>query len=481
MKVACVFVTHLRAKVALRRQPRLKDSPAVIVARSNGRAVVVDYLPVTSGVSVGMTLEQALSRQTEIVALEADEPSYQRVCHQMLTSLQGISDRVEEAELGTAYVQLDGLEAMYGGEARLVTALLNAVPQDLNPRVGVANAKFPALVAALSSTPLGATRVPLDIAGFLAPYSIDLLPVSFEAKAQMTRFGLHTMGDVAAMKKDIFIDQFGIAGGRAWDLCNGIDDSPFVPLKHEESIVEHMELPFSSTSLELLVVSVDTLLKRAYSRPQMRGRYANRAALECIVSSASPWEKTVHFKQGTGSWERASYIIRSQLEVDHPQAPIDEVTVTLTDLVGESGVQMGLWHDQKKDRYLRLVEAERQLKARMNGKHALYKVVEVAPWHPVPEMRSLQVPVDPDARDGMKPISTPIAVEVREGPDRQPATVRLKKRWHQVTAVDDLWTVDLWWMPTPITRTYYRVRREDGRQTTLFRDHNGGCWYRQTS
>ena len=69
---------------------------------------------------------------------------------QVLASLQGISDRVEGSELGTAYVRLDGLERLYGGEARLVNALLNAVPQDLAPRAGVAEAKFPAFVAAKS-------------------------------------------------------------------------------------------------------------------------------------------------------------------------------------------------------------------------------------------------------------------------------------------------------------------------------------------
>ena len=46
----------------------------------------------------------------------------------MLLSLQEVGDRVEGAGLGTAYVRLDGLEALYGGEDPLVTALMNAVP-----------------------------------------------------------------------------------------------------------------------------------------------------------------------------------------------------------------------------------------------------------------------------------------------------------------------------------------------------------------
>ena len=95
---------------------------------------------------------------------------------QVLASLQGISDRVEGSELGTAYVRLDGLERLYGGEARLVNALLNAVPQDLAPRAGVAEAKFPAFVAARTSGPLRATRVPIDAVSFLAPHPVDLLP-----------------------------------------------------------------------------------------------------------------------------------------------------------------------------------------------------------------------------------------------------------------------------------------------------------------
>ena len=101
---------------------------------------------------------------------------------------------MEGSELGTAYIRVDGLERMYGGEARLVNALLNAVPQGLAPRVGVAETKFPAFVAATVSEPSRATRVPSDVAAFLAPHPVDLLPVSADLKVALHRFGLHTLG-----------------------------------------------------------------------------------------------------------------------------------------------------------------------------------------------------------------------------------------------------------------------------------------------
>ena len=94
------------------------------------------------------------------------------------------------------------------------------------------------------------------------------------------------MGQVASMGRDILADQFGLPGTKAWNLSRGIDDSPLIPLKYEESVVERTSLPFSSTSMDLLLTAVDTLLKRAYSRPQMRGRYAGKAALCCTLLRA---------------------------------------------------------------------------------------------------------------------------------------------------------------------------------------------------
>ncbi len=200
MRVACVLVTRLRAKVELGRQPHLKERPVLIVDRSLGRPVVADRFPSASGVATGMTLEQALSRQADGIVLEADEAAYRRAFRRVLSSLQGVSDRVEGAELGTAYARLDGLEARHGGEARLVEALLDAVPRDLAPRVGVGDAKFPAYVAARNCRPLGAAWVPPDAAGFLAPHPVGLLPIPESSKRELRQLGLHTLGDVAACR-----------------------------------------------------------------------------------------------------------------------------------------------------------------------------------------------------------------------------------------------------------------------------------------
>ena len=137
MKVACVLVTHLRAKVEIRRHPHLRDRPAVIVDRSGPRPVVVDHLPACRGVAAGMTLEQALSRQADAEVLEADAHLISVLPESVqsdarLQCITGVSATASppEREVGRSRpagcslrwtpLSWTVLEDMYGGEARLV-------------------------------------------------------------------------------------------------------------------------------------------------------------------------------------------------------------------------------------------------------------------------------------------------------------------------------------------------------------------------
>ncbi|MCY3557707.1 MAG: hypothetical protein OXH13_03545 [Chloroflexi bacterium] len=493
--IGCVLVTHLRARVELARRGELWGRAGLIVERSGSRPVVIDCLPAAEAVEVGMTLEQALSLQPDAVVLEADEPHYAREFERLLAALDDVSDRVEGAEadgqLGVAYVGLDGLEAMYGGETPMLDALLHAVPSHFEPRIGIGAGKFPALAAARTRGAPGVSRVGRDAraaAAFLAPQSINLLPpalVPSELVDDLHRLGLHTMGEVAGQEMHALLDRFGHEGRRAWELCRGIDARPLRPRVAEESITETVTLPATSASLELLRVAVDTLLTRVFAQPRMQGRYAGSATLVCTLedapTEASTWMKEFHFKSRVGSWQRAAEIVKGRLEIEHPQAPVEAMSVTLANLSGASGVQLSLFPDLRADRERRLLETERQLQARLKGRHALHRMVEVAPWHPAPEMRTVQVSIDPAASADMRPVSAPSVVEVREGPAQEPRAVRIGAEWQEVSSIEDRWSFDLWWRPTPMHRSYYRISQADGQQVTIFRDQREARWYQQTA
>ena len=385
-------------------------------------------------------------------------------------------------ELGTAYVRCDGLEGLFGGEAGVVSALLQAVPADLLPRVGMATAKFPAFVAARSSRPRGATTVPDDVRAFLAPQPIDLLPVPPHVKHELHRFGLHTLGAVAALGEQLLAERLGTGGPAGMGVLHRDRRPARRPAGGGggDRRAHHAPLPLRRQR--------DARRSGRHPAPA-RLRPAGTAAagapvrqnLRCAADRGPPWELSIQFKQPVGAWERASFAIRSRLAVDHPGFPVEEVSLTLSRITGAAATQPGLWPDVRADGQRGLVAAERRLQALLGGGHALYRIVSVAPWHPAPELRAMLVPLDPAGRDAMRPLHAPTPVAVQEGTAGEPVSLRVARRWQRIARIADRWAFDLWWLPAPITRDYYRIDAGDGRPVTLFRDRQDDRWYRQVA
>ncbi len=498
--IACILFPHVRAQIELARRPELAERPIVIVERPgdrpNSRRRVVDVLPALAPISSGMTPEQVLSQVPEAVIVEADEPGYQREFEQVLAALDEVSDRVEGAELGVVYVGLDGLAAMHGGEAPMLDALLQAVPSQFGPRIGVApgqpGGKFAAFVAARTRESAGVSRVGADAAGFLAPLPISLLPADLAAPDlldDLQRLGLHRLGDIAAQDGAALLDRFGRDGRRIWELARGIDPRPLRPRMDAESVSETLALPSVAVALDVLRVAVETLLARLCAQARLQGRRAGAAVIACTLEDAPDWqrmwERAVHFKGGIGSGaesrRRAAQIIMQRLERDPPPAPVEAMTITLSEISGASGLQLSLFPDARVEREQRLLTVERELSARLGGRPALHRLVKAAPWHPAPELRMLQVPIDPAASDSLRPLAQPSAIEVREGPGQEPAAIRVNDQWQPVARIEDRWTFDLWWRPTPMSRQYYQITQRNGQTQILYRDEHQSAWYQQSA
>ena len=394
MKVACVLITHLPMKAELMRQPDLRDRPVIVTEGPDSREVVLDSSPEARGVTPGMPLQEAMSRSKAAVLLRADASHYESVFNKMIASLCQRSPLVEKGELGCAYVGLDGLEKMFGGETRLVASMLNAVPHHLNPRVGVAGGKFMAYVAALSGRGGQATRVSEGgAAGFLRDLTVDALPLTWEDRTRLRRFGVHTIGQLAAMELGPIQAQFGPAGRRAWELANGRDLSPLVPHKAIDAVNEYLTFPIPTVTLDALLVATELLLGRAFARPVLRSRYVRMATLEAKVMMGAPWIRGVAFRDAVGGKEMAARTLRATLDGTVLPGPLEDLGLTLSGLTGESGIQTGLFSDMRRQEQLR--EMMRQMEVRLRAKPPIFKVKDIEPWSRIPERRQALVQFDP--------------------------------------------------------------------------------------
>ena len=405
MRVACVFIPHFPIAVELLDRPDRRRRPLVIGGASERRKTVLDCSPEAEGQGVrpGMPLRQALGLCPKATFLEPDPARYYDAFEAVLRALESISPLVEAADLGRAYVAVEGLEGFYWDEMALGEALVRAVRQaggqarsagSLLPSVGLGEGKFVTWAAAVTSAPGEACLVPAGReAAFLAPLDVSLLPCSPDTLRRLGLFGLRTIGDVAALPLGAVQAQFGPKGRRAWELAHGLDREPLRPRRHQESVNERLTFSEPTVSTDALLVAGRQLLGRLFRQPVMHHHAVRQMRLRAALTSGRSWERTITFREATVDRDQMLYVLRCTLEAAGLTGPVEELSVELSGLAEEAGKQEGLFA-AKGRRRAQLEEALRQLKARF-GQSPVFHIVEVEPWSRIPERRLALIDYDP--------------------------------------------------------------------------------------
>ncbi|MDP2728297.1 MAG: DNA polymerase Y family protein [Dehalococcoidia bacterium] len=382
--MACVHTAHFPFRVELQIRDYLQGKPAIVADLSPGVRKVVDASPQARGITAGMPLPEALSRCPGAVLLEADLALYQAAFDHLLDALEMVSPLVEGEGLGLAYVDLDGLEELYGGEEAMLAALARSVVP-FQADIGVGQAKFTAYLAARSSRP-GRWRKAADDAGaFLRDFPVDVLPLPWQVVERLRGFGLGTLGEVSRLSPGPLQAQLGPQGRQAWELANGIDRRPFLARRSEEQVTESLALASPAVSLEPILVTAEALLARLFRHPQVTGKYVRALALEGRLSRGASFTQRVAFREPVGEAGRAHRLLKMRLVNLQLPGPLEELSITLMGLTGETGRQVNLFTEVRKRDNLR--EALRQLEARLGRRPPVYQVREVEPWSRIPERR----------------------------------------------------------------------------------------------
>jgi len=397
MKIACVLITHFPVKAELLRHEDLQGKPVIVVDESESKRLVVDSTPAARGVKAGMTLSQALSRSKNTVVLTADQPYYERCFQELMTALLDVSDRVEKGPLGIqtlAFLEIGNVELMHGGEEQTVSAIQQAIPVAYNPRIGISEGKFAANVVALVAEGQQAIKVTFDIADFLRDKPVDMLPLPTDNIEQLHQFGLHQIGELADIELPKLQAQLGSTLGKlAWELSNGIDNTPLIPYRPNESVSAYLTFPNPATTVTELLLGIEMLLKRVFKDTDLKSRHVTTVTIECKVLYKPTWTKRYDLKQPVGDPDRAFFSVKSQSERIELPGPLEDMMLTVSGLVNESGTQVGLFEDiRKRDQ---LANTIKTLQERLGVEAPLTKVVSVKPCHPIPERRDYQVPLNP--------------------------------------------------------------------------------------
>ena len=392
MKILCVLLPHFPWRCEVRKNPVIRDRPAVIIRATGSHRLVLDFSPELDSLQPGMPLQPALARYGDAELLQANVPYYRAAFNEILASLEQRSPLVEGAELGCAYVGGDGLHLIYPDDDALLQAMREAIPEVFVPQIGIAGNKFLAYLATRRSPP-GGHRVLTgsDVASFLNDLPSDVLPVSPKAKSRLHDFGIHTLGQAAALPPGPLQSQFGPEGLRIRELARGHDDTPLYPRMLEETIEESTTLASVTVSLEAILVALEMMLSRVFGKIGPLEMGIRRLTLWTHTWNAENWERTVQFKEPAMDIKSALGRLKRVLE-DYPQpGPVEQLGLSITRLGYPRARQRNLFSDVRAREHL--MNDIRQLEFRL-GNPQVFTVKEVEPWSRIPERRYALTPAN---------------------------------------------------------------------------------------
>ncbi|MHA7986817.1 DNA polymerase IV [Rathayibacter sp. CAU 1779] len=274
------------ASVELLDRPELRGRPA-IVGHASGRSVVssATYEARRKGVRSAMPVSQALRLCPDAVILEPHFDKYAHYSRQVVDIFGDVTPLVEQVSIDEAFLDVAGAVRLLGSPATIAAGIRRRVLEEtgLTCSVGVAGTKFMAKLASTKAKPDGMLVVPIaDTLVFLHPLPIGALwGVGPATQETLHRYGLRTVGDVAATPLDVLRGWVGDASGvKLHQLANGIDPRGVEPVSREKSIGHEQTFELDVTDAAVLRRELLRLSAQVAARLRAHGLAARTVALK---------------------------------------------------------------------------------------------------------------------------------------------------------------------------------------------------------
>ena len=307
MRIACLHLPSFPIQIHVRMAPHLAGKAFAVIGdtltesgRRNPHAVIAcSRAAHAEGVRPRMTSAQARAIAPDTTFITADVSLYRHALVALAESLLGHSVTVD---IGAQYGSDDGLQTHCSIYLRLPPRrraqkygedlLADVARAGYRARVGIADDRFTAWAAAVTSRPSSLdsdSSSPFaqvckvvargGSAAYLAPLSIDLLPLSAEVRQMLSTLGVHTLGEFAELPPPTVGRRWTASGVDYQKLASGMGPTELVPFTPSDTIVEHLELEHPATEIEPLSFMLRPLADRICERLYGRGQALARATL----------------------------------------------------------------------------------------------------------------------------------------------------------------------------------------------------------
>ena len=257
------------ASVEQRDDPGLRGRPVIVGA---GVVLAASYEAKAYGIRTAMGGAVARRLCPPAVVVAPRMSAYAEASKALYRVFDDTTPLVEGLSIDEAFLDVRGMERLAGSPTEIAVRLKRAIRArvGLPVTVGVARTKFLAKVASGVAKPDGLLVVPVE----------RLWGVGEVTAGKLHRFGITTVGEVAALPKEVLVSALGRAAGRQLHaLAHNRDPRPVQPGRRRGSIGSQCALGRRRRSLE----EVDAVLLGLVERVTRRMRAARRVGRTVVL------------------------------------------------------------------------------------------------------------------------------------------------------------------------------------------------------
>jgi len=234
-------VDSFYASVEQRDDPDLRGRPVIVGA---GVVLAASYEAKAYGIRTAMGGAVARRLCPPAVVVAPRMSAYAEASKALYRVFDDTTPLVEGLSIDEAFLDVRGMERLAGSPTEIAVRLKRAIRArvGLPVTVGVARTKFLAKVASGVAKPDGLLVVPPDRElAFLHALPVERLWGVGEVTAgKLHRLGITTVGEVAALPKEVLVSALGLAAGRQLHaLAHNRDPRPVQPGRRRGSIGSH--------------------------------------------------------------------------------------------------------------------------------------------------------------------------------------------------------------------------------------------------
>ncbi len=222
------------------RNPKLIGKPVLIGGMSD-RGVVAScsYEARKFGIHSGMPMRAARNLCSHAIIIKSDFEAYSKYS-KLVTEV--IKDKVpvfEKASIDEFYIDLTGMDKFFGCK-KFSDELKQKVNKEsgLPISYGLASNKLISKVATNEIKPNGQLEIAFgNEKDFLAPLSIMKIPgIGKETGYKLLKMGVETVKTLSEIPANLMFNLLGKNGNELHRRANGIDESPVIPYREQQSI-----------------------------------------------------------------------------------------------------------------------------------------------------------------------------------------------------------------------------------------------------